>query len=627
MSQIEENENNSAELELTPEEKLFELQRNIKSKVATIKTLITDKKRKIRETEKLKLEDFPDKSDRVRTHSTDLEQLLGQLAEAEQDQKDTNRTRDDETEEKIQAALNVVAQEFIDRDPTVAYVINDDEFVYVTDYSSVPEKQNVQIRTMNPRQFVKVLAKELDLKSWHLPDYRLIDLFNSRRRSFELMRYSIDPSLWQQNKIYLPIRHMEQYFIDQVSFTTEQETAVANTVQFFDWLMYSLSGGKKENQDHIEQWILHKIINYKKAVTTPDIVIVGHVGGNGKGIIQAIVRLMLPAILSGKANSKTLNGNFNAIMLGKLIVFFDDQNSKEIPLEVVKQLAGSDTMIFEPKGKDQYEGEKTHSSAWFSQKPPFKLTPAGNEGGVDRRFSIMRTNITFLESLRKHYTEMYSVELTVEQSKDHAETIVRDVLLNRLCIANWFRHLQSKHPEVDQNYTLKPLHGADYHYFLDQQLDSLDAIFKELIHPMISAGGCVPVFVIKELMRHQDGYISKDKSIHTRINELASQYKLDIVSEKTHIYIKSGPSVSTRKQCTVIHPAGIKNWTDKTFDWSLVSNTAYTGSVAAGQDLIKDDELVFGIRGDVDDEDLFKSTVDDDGDDLDDDNSDNVWGK
>lgn len=625
MSEIEENEVHGQELELTPEEKLFELQRNIKAKVATIKMLITDKKRKITAIERLKLEDFPDKSERIKNHYEDLEKLLSELAEAEQDQKDTNRTRDDENEEKIQAALNTVAQECVDCDPTVAYVIADDEFVFVTDYSSVPEKQNVQIRTMNPKQFVKVLAKELDLKSWHLPDYRLIDLFNSRRRTFELMRYSVDPSLWKQDKIYLPIRHMEQYFIDQVSFTPEQATAVANTVQFFDWLMYSLSGGRAENQEHIERWILHKIINYKKAVTTPDVVIVGHVGGNGKGIIQAIVRLMLPAVLSGKANSKTLNGNFNAIMLGKLIVFFDDQNSKEIPLEVVKQLAGSETMIFEPKGKDQYEGEKTHSSAWFSNKLPFKLTPAGHEGGVDRRFSIMRTNITFLESLRKHYTELYGVELTVEQSKDHAETIVRDVLLNRLCIANWFKHLQAKHPEVDRTYTLKPLHGDDYHYFLDQQLDSLDSIFRELIVPLIKSGGCVPVFVIKELMRHIDNHITKDKTIATRLNELASQYKLDITTSRVYVYITSGPSIRINKQCTVVHPVGVKNWINREFDWTLISNTAYTGPVAAGHELIKENELTFGVQGDVDDDVAARDTSDD-GDDLDE-PSENIWSR
>jgi hypothetical protein len=619
MSEIEEN---TSLLDLDPVEQLEETKRKIQGEVAAAKELVKNAKKKYRDYEKLKLEDHPDKPEKLKTQQAEIEKYQQVLFEHEADFKELNRTKDDETEEKVQGALNKVAQDYVDCDPTAAYVIADDEFVFITDYSSVAEKQNVQIRTMPPRQFIQLLANDLNLKAWHLPAHRLIDLFNNKNRTFQLKRYSIDPSLWQGNKIYLPIRHMEQYFIDRIDIPADQESFVTQGLEYFDWLMYSLSGGKQENQQHIEQWILHKIINYKKAVTTPDLVVVGHVGGNGKGIIQAIVRLMLPAVLSGKANSKTLNGNFNAIMLGKLIVFFDDQNSKEIPLEVVKQLAGSETMIFEPKGKDQYEGEKTHSSAWFSNKLPFKLTPAGHEGGVDRRFSITRTNITFLESIR-HHIALKGHEVSVEQSKDFAEEIVSKYLLNRLCIGAWFKALQDKHPEVDRTFTLKPLHGGDYHYFLDQQQDSLDSIFRELIVPVVSSGGCVPVFVIKELMRHIDGYISKDKTIHTRINELASQYKLDIVSEKTHIYITSGPSISTRKQCTVIHPIGIKNWTDKTFDWGLVSNTAYVGSVAAGHDLIKEDELVFGVKGDVDDEDI----VDDDSGDDTDEPSENIWSR
>jgi len=593
-----------------PVEQLNAAKETILKNIAAQKQLITQANKDLRKIEKLDIEVVSDKKQRYADKLKEIENLTANLVEYEIDLKSLSRTRDDENEEKIQAALNVVAQQYLDNDPSVAYIIADDEFLFIDDYSSIPEKQNVQVRNMPAKQFIKLLANELHLKSWHLPDYRVVDLFNNKNRTFQLKRYSIDPSLWQQDKVYLPIKHMEQYFIDRIQIPQDKEEMAMNGLEYFDWLMYSLSGGKKENQDHIERWILHKIINYKKAVTTPDLVVVGHVGGNGKGIIQAIVRLMLPAILSGKANSKTLNGNFNAIMLGKLIVFFDDQNSKEIPLEVVKQLAGSDTMIFEPKGKDQYEGEKTHSSAWFNNKLPFKLTPAGQEGGVDRRFSITRTNITFLESIRHHFA-LKGHEVSVEQSKDFAEEIVSKYLLNRLCIGAWFKHLQAKHPEVDTNYTLKPLHGEDYRYFLDQQLDSLDTIFRNLIMPVVNNGGCVPFFVVKELMRHIDGFITKDKTINTRLNELASQYKLDIVNEKIHIYITSGPSISTRKQCTVIRPAANKAWTDKSFDWTLVSNTAYTGSVAAGQDLIKEDELVFGVKGDVDDdEDLFESDED-----------------
>ena len=60
------------------------------------------------------------------------------------------------------------------------------------------------------------------------------------------------------------------YGIDQdmLSSIAEQDQEAANSLKYFDWLMYSLSGNKKENQDHIEKWILHKIINYKKATTS-----------------------------------------------------------------------------------------------------------------------------------------------------------------------------------------------------------------------------------------------------------------------------------------------------------------------------------------------------------------------
>ena len=207
----------------------------------------------------------------------------------------------------------------------------------------------------------------------------------------------------------------------------------------------------------------------------------------------------------------------------------------------------------------------------------------------------------------------------MEDSKDRAEEIVRDYLLNRVCIAAWFKHLQAKHPEVNSSFALKPLHGEDYNYFLNQQSDSLDSVFRDLILPIVQAGGCVPIFVVKELMRHTDGFVTKDSKISKRLNELASQYKLDIASERTQTVITSGPSVNTRYQCTVVRPLNPKQWTDHTFDWTQVSSVAYTGPVSAGQDLIKENELVYGVVGDVDD-DVFTASAfqNDDGDDLDD---------
>jgi hypothetical protein len=562
----------------------------IQKQIGATKILKKDAEKKLREIEKLNIETIPDKPQRVEEQKKVVNGLNDKLVELEIDLKNLNRTREDENEEKIQASLYTVAENWIKIDSSTAYVVEDQEFIFIRDYSNDPAEQNVQLKKLEPARFVELLAADLGVKSWHLPTHRLKDLFNEQKRTFHMSRYSINPSKWKNNHVYLPIVHMEKYFIDKMPVVLDLTDP---DLKYWDWLMYSLSGGKKQNQDHIERWILHKIKNYRKAVTTPDIVIVGHVGGNGKGIIQAIIRLMLPAMLSGKANSKTLNGNFNAIMMGKLIVFFDDQNSKEIPLEVVKQLAGADTMIFEPKGKDQYEGEKTHSSAWFNNELPFRLTPAGQEGGVDRRFSIMRTNITFLESIRYHLN-LEGVEVDVEQSKDLAEVIVSEKLLNRNVIGKIFKLLEQRHPEVNEDYTLKPLHGEDYQYFLEQQANSLEIIWKDLVTPIIQAGGCVPTFIIKELLRHMEGRSPADKTLNKRITELSQQYKIDIGSERSYIDIRS-PKITIKKQCYIYRPKDTKKWTDHGFDWNLVSNLIYTGDQPKDHPLIHEDNLVFGV--------------------------------
>jgi hypothetical protein len=580
-------------LEYDPVEALAETKREIQVQIAAQKSLIASAKKTYRDIEKLKLEDHPDKTEKLKNKFDEITKLNEKLFDLEADFKELNRTRDDENEEKIQASLHTVAEHWIKNDSSAAYVVEDQEFVFIRDYSNDPAEQNVQLKKLEPARFAELLAADLGIKSWHLPTHRLKDLFNEQSRTFHMSRYSINPNKWKNLHVYLPIVHMEQYFIDKMPVVLDIKDA---DLKYWDWLMYSLSGGKKENQDHIERWILHKIKNYRKAVTTPDIVIVGHVGGNGKGIIQAIIRLMLPAMLSGKANSKTLNGNFNAIMMGKLIVFFDDQNSKEIPLEVVKQLAGADTMIFEPKGKDQYEGEKTHSSAWFNNELPFRLTPAGQEGGVDRRFSIMRTNITFLESIRYHLA-LEGVEVDVEQSKDLAEVIVSEKLLNRNVIGKIFKLLEQRHPEINEDYTLKPLHGEDYQYFLEQQANSLEVIWKELITPIIKSGSCVPAFVIKELLRHMEGRVPADKTLNKRIIELSQQYKVDIGSERGYIDIRS-PKITIKKQCYVYRPKDTKKWTDHGFDWNLVSNLTYTGDQPKDHPLIHEDNLVFGVASD-----------------------------
>lgn len=589
------------QIEDDPEQQLADAQRAIQVKIAATKNLISASKKELSAANKLPLEAHPDKPQRVDAVTKKIELLQVSLFELESDLKDLTRTKDDETEEKIQAALHSVRTNIIETNNSVAYIISDDRFISIKDYSCSRGAQNVVIDKFEPSVFVKHVANITKLKSWHLPIPRVIDLFNSVDRSFTHSRFTINTVNWDKD-VYKPIEHMRNYFIDKLQLTADEDEFATDSVHYFDWLMYSLSGGKQENKEHLERWIVHKIINYHKAVTTPDVIVVGHVGGNGKGIIQAIIRIMLPAILSGNANTKTLTNNFNAIMLGKLIVFFDDQVSKEIPLDVVKQLAGSETMIFEEKGKDQFNGEKTHSSAWFAQQLPFRLTPAGQEGGVDRRFSVMRTNITFLESIRKHMLESTGVAISVEDSKDHAEVIVSNVLLNRICIAKWFQTLLQKYPDINSDYSLKALHGQDYHYFLDQQKDRLEEIFKDLIKPVIENGGAVPIFVIREIIRLSNETIPHQITLKKKLSELASQNKIELVFGRRFVEIMSNTSI-TKMQASAITMKG-NTVAVPAFDWSLVSSKAFK-KPGKGEDYINDEDFIFGVK-----------TVSDDPDDM-----------
>lgn len=487
----------------------------------------------------------------------------------------------DEDEARIEGALTTVHSNLFEQMKSLAYVIKDGEFVFITDRSTSRYSQNVVLSHYNATQFVEWLATSLKLNISDLPPFRVKQLFIDNNRSFEEIRYTVSNSMWSDKEIYLPFSYFKDHFINQFKFEDGDINPDTDPqiIKFYEQLMYSVSGGKKENQDHLEQWIVQKVINYNKPITTPELVIVADVGGNGKGILMGIMARMFPRQLVGKANTKTLNGNFNAIMLGKLLVFFDDQNNDEYNLDSIKELSGAETMIYEPKGKDQYEAEKTHSSAFFAQKLPFRLSPDVKDDGVNRRFSVMRTNVTFFESIIKH-----NPEVTEANVKTFANMLINDIMFNRVNIAKWFQHLQKKHPMIDDEFELNPLHGEDYKSFLEDQKGDIENIWDRLIIPVLNAGGCVPIFVIKECITHLGGNSPKypwtDKRINKKLKELALYNKLNVTISKERFDIVSGgvnalglPTNSDTVQKTVVALTGSKAKLE--FDWNLVSDQDY----------------------------------------------------
>jgi hypothetical protein len=518
-----------------------------------------------------------EKETKLKTIQTKIDNSIEEIVVLEDAKATMKAEVDDDDEKKILVALNTVRSEMFRDFKSLSYIIKEGEFVFISDRATTRAVQNVVLSKYNPTQFVEVVANILKLHISDLPPLRVKQLFMDNQRAFEDARYTIKNSLWDSNDIFLPFEHFKEFFISNFKFEPDDiQPDDSMIIDYYDQLIYSIAGGKSENIEHIELWILQKIINYQKQLTTPDLVIVADVGANGKGILMGIMKRMIPGQLVGQANTKTLNGNFNAIMLGKLLVFFDDQNNEEYSIDTIKEASGAEDMIFEPKGKDQFQGEKTYSSVFFSQQLPFKLSSDGKNDGVDRRFSVMRTNITFFETLMKN-----DPDLNPDNIKVCVSRIVNDTLYNRVNIAKWFKHLQDKHPQVNESFELNPLHGVDYYSFIDDQKSDMDIIWERLIVPVLkNPAGCIPIFVIKEIMAHQGGKAWKESTIHKRIKELAMRNKIDLEIKRTQFDIVYGGQtvIGTRSSATARKVVvALKNPAAKEFDWNLISEKDYDG--------------------------------------------------
>ena len=217
---------------------------SMKARVIDLKNEKKKLEKDIRDWEKTDPTKTPHKEEELDKRYEQRKELDCQIIDAESDLKRLNRTRDDENEESIQAALHSVAENYIKKNPSAAYIIDQQQFMYIKEYSTTLEKQNVLMNYLDPAKFIEVLANDLGLCAWHLPQQRLKNLFNSLNRTFELSRYTLDNSRWGDSKVYLPLDHLREHFIDRVAVA---EPIDKNMLAHFDCLMHSLSGGRDEN--------------------------------------------------------------------------------------------------------------------------------------------------------------------------------------------------------------------------------------------------------------------------------------------------------------------------------------------------------------------------------------------
>lgn len=364
----------------------------------------------------------------------------------------------------------------------------------------------------------------------------LVDLFQTSGASFTSMTFSFNEDKWDNKKVYNQAHVIRRYWI-------KPNYAADSYDHRFDFWMHCLSGGKKENQDHLEQWIAYKYLHPERSGNTPSIDIGGQPGGNGKGTLAVLLRTIFTNMCVVNAAKKELMDGFNSMWGLAMILHYDEPGEKELPVNKLKQATGSEEFRQERKGIDASMVDRNYSILFTSNNPNGVVQLAGTgSGGEDRRFSVINTNLVMTE-------EAINQGLTDDIGVKEYISGIHELVKNRSAVSAWMAHIIKKH-NVEQIKTLSALHGEDYHARFNRQKSTLELVFDAIL-PVFKQNRCIPVALLEDLVRAMtrnpnyktkgvvlkwQDYLTKYKVPHEKVRQ-----RLNYYYNKDLIFVNENP--------------------------------------------------------------------------------------
>lgn len=395
--------------------------------------------------------------------------------------------------------------------------------------------------------------KDADIEEVFLDNQRQYEnIFTAFLENPEDMDEDFFDMMELQKKFWTPLNR-------EVSWDTSYEFTLGEPQECSmfdeDWMLlnYSLGGGKQDNINYLEQFVVYKYLYPHRVADMPLLEIVGQPGRNGKGLLQRFIQTVFTVMGAKKINDKALSENgFNAMLEGLVVCFLDDPNRKNVDPEVIKQVVANLWYTIEPKGVDAYQVAATALILICANYPTVKLVGSGE----DRRYSIIHTN----KQIHKVFMEHYGC--SEEEAQARIRKFADNVLDNRTQVSKYISHMAAKWnmlPENNPDYILPPHHGDDYKARLDNQKDSIETLF-ENVWPVILEQGCMPYSLWIQLIKATTGieYHKQQSEPVNKFTELANR-KLSAMSvdEVTSAGITVSEIVKTRKTCRV-HKDNVK---------------------------------------------------------------------
>lgn len=502
------------------------------------------------------------------------------------------------------AAKKSLAQ--VIRDNKIAYIASDDKYTMVRNYSETETKVNLNVTNLTKVEIAPVL-NHLSGEPGCFDDLSPIEIrqvFEQVKRSYLIRTSSFDSTKWKPSEVYNVILEQKDFwapilknpragYIYENLIEEEYDPA-------FDDLIYSLAGGKQENIDFLEKWVAYKRIFPERCKITPGINITGIPGGNGKGMFSQLLATIFTDKGVSLVKAKNFTGGFNAIMEGKVITILDDEDKGKFPHSELKQTAGNQSWIIEPKGVDAYSVDATANVIVLDNTGLVKLV-GGGISGEDRRWSIIITNLKLLDHLQQKY------EITEDQSRLLANQYAQEIFDDRIKAAAWLAHLIRKWQILDMG-VLAPLHGEDYNIRLAEQRDEWTEIF-DVILPVIVNQGFIPFKFIKEIVEAITGdKIKKPATLSKKFDEyLARKGYRNIETADINYRITFGngfsaPSLKEKGKVRRLDPAA------NTFNYKLIANEPYNKKSIITKDTLEIRDFTTK-QGENDDEDSIFSDL------------------
>ena len=442
----------------------------------------------------------------------------------------------------------------------MGYIAPLDQFIYCKNYGVT--QSNTQFKMFSGPRILRVMNKLAGTTVNSKDPQELIDYFEHRKRSFLDVTSSFNVGKWDESQVYNKMSVIRAQWL---------KPDYANAHDYdprFDVLINSVAGGREENITHLEQWVAFKYLFPEKNANTPNIDLGGMPGGNGKGRFVEILKTIFTPACVIQAHKEELE-KFNANWEMAVVLYYDEPEEKELAAGKLKQATGSEDMRIEKKGIDATMADRNYNFLFISnnQQGVVKLS-GGSDGGEDRRYSVINTDLVLFDLLRE-------VGGTEESSRDWLDDLAQRLIKDPQQVSRWLAHIIQKH-NIPTLSVLPALHGEDYRKRFETQKDPITQAFDRL-RPVFEQNGMFPQGLLAEAVRViTDNDRHRERNVMDKFEQYLRRNRVEYtVAERKRYTITQAGEVRQEIQKKIIHTPTCVTFE---FDWATLSSKKYGGN-------------------------------------------------